>query len=156
MRPVPLLLALLATGCTLDSAVPLTETELASEVQAIEALDAALSQAAQAHDAALFASFFADDAIQMPPNAPRLDGRAAIQESAAGLFAPGVSLRFETHNVQVARLGDLATSRGKYYLIIDTPSGRIQDEGSYIEVWKKIAGEWKIVADIYNSDVPAG
>jgi uncharacterized protein (TIGR02246 family) len=146
----------LATGCTLDSSVPRTEAELAAEVQAIEALDEALTQAAQAGDAALFASFFAEDAIQMPPNAPQLEGRVAIQESAAGFLGSGVSLRFETSDVHVARLGDLATSRGKYYLVIDTPDGPVRDEGSYIEVWKRIDGEWKIVADIYNSDVPAG
>ncbi len=148
------LFALLAVSCAAETAVPLTQSELSSEAQVIRTLDAALSQAAQAQDAVLFASFFADDAIQMPPNAPALNGRASIQESAAGLLGPGVSLRFETQNVRIARLGDLATSRGKYYLVIEAPTGLIQDEGSFVEVWEKLNGDWKITLDIYNSDVP--
>lgn len=154
MKLLPLLLALLAVSCTGETAVPLTQSELSTEAQAIRTLDAALSEAAQVQDAVLFASFFADDAIQMPPNSQPLVGKASIQESAAGLFGPGVSLRFETQDVRVARLGDIATSRGKYYLVIDAPTGLIQDEGSYVEVWEKLNGNWKITLDIYNSDVP--
>ena len=48
----------------------------------------------------------------------------------------------------------MAFSRGKYFLTLDTPGGLIQDEGSYLEVWEKVAGQWKITADIYNSDLP--
>lgn len=157
MRPLSaaaLALAVVAAGCVDESAQPLSETALAAEVQAIEALDEALSEAAMARDAARFASFFADDAVQLPPGAPPLEGRAAIEEAAAGFFAAGATLSFANTNARVAAMGDLATSRGTYAWSLETADGVMRDEGSYIEVWQKVDGEWKIVEDIYNSDVP--
>jgi ketosteroid isomerase-like protein len=51
----------------------------------------------------------------------------------------------------------MAFSQGKYFLSLETPGGVIQDEGSYLEVWEKVEGEWKITADIYNTDLlPVG
>ena len=54
----------------------------------------------------------------------------------------------------MAEAGDMATSIGRWYLSLPTPEGTVRDEGSYLEVWQKVAGEWKITADIFNSDVP--
>ena len=32
----------------------------------------------------------------------------------------------------------------------------VADRGKFVEVWKKQAdGKWKVVADIFNSDLPA-
>ena len=135
---------------------PPAEVDLPAEAQAIRDLDVSLSQAAQDKDAEAFASFFAENATQLPPNSPQISGRNAIQEAAAGLLGAGADLRFETMDVKVARSGDLAFSKGKYFLSLETPDGLIQDEGSYIEVWEKVAGEWKIISDIYNSDLPSG
>jgi len=81
------LLPLLSIGCTPE---PPPGIDLAAEAQMIRDLDAALSEAAQNRDAEAFASFFAEDAIQLPPGAPLEDGRAVIQEDAAGLLGTGV------------------------------------------------------------------
>ena len=143
----------LLIGCSSQSPA---EIDLLAEAQAIRDLDVALSQAAQDKDPEAFTFFFAEDATQLPPNSPQISGRNAIQEAAAGLLGAGADLRFETMGVKVASSGDLAFSKGKYFLSLETPDGLIQDEGSYIEVWEKVAGEWKIISDIYNSDLPAG
>lgn len=82
-------------------------------------------------------------------------GRTAIQESAAGLLEAGADLRFESLEVRVSGAGDMAFSRGTYYLTLETPAGPIRDEGSYLEIWEKVNGEWRITVDIYNSDRPA-
>jgi hypothetical protein len=42
--------------------------------------------AAKARDAAKVASFYADDAVLMPPNAPPIHGRKAIQQDHEQLF----------------------------------------------------------------------
>ena len=147
------LLAGFLIGCAPGSP---PEADLAADAQTIRDLDVAFSQAAQDRDAAAFGLFFAENATQLPPNSPPLSGRAAIQEAAAGLLGAGADLRFETVDVKVSTSGDLAFSRGNYFLSLETPDGLIQDEGSYIEVWEKVAGGWKIIADIYNSDLPAG
>ena len=140
-------------GCAPES-VP--EVDRTTEAQAIRNLDAALSEAAQKRDPEAYSAFFAEEAVQLPPNGPPATGRATIQEGAAGMFGAGADLRFETLDVKVASSGDLAVSRGKYFLRMQTPGGPIQDEGSFLEVWEKVSGEWKITADIYNSDLPEG
>jgi len=48
----------------------------------------------------------------------------------------------------------MAVSRGRWFLSIPTPDGPIKDEGSFVEVWEKVSGKWKITVDIYNSDLP--
>lgn len=148
-----LLLVALSAGCAPD---PPPGVDLGAEAQAIRDLDARLSRAAQNRDAEAFGAFFAENAVQLPPGSPPLRGRTAIQESAAGLLGAGADLRFETLEVKVSTFGDMAFSRGMFYLTLETPGGPIRDEGSYLEVWEKVAGEWKITADIYNSDLPAG
>jgi len=37
---------------------------------------------------------------------------------------------------------------------METPDGQLSDSGKYLIVWKKIAGEWKAIIDISNSDNP--
>lgn len=152
-RLVLFLFPLTSLGCAGD--IP-PEIDLAAEAQTIRDLDVALSDAAQNRDAGAFGSFFAEDAIQLPPDAPPERGRAVIQEGAAGLLGSGADLRFETVEVRVAGSGDMAVSRGRWFLIHHTPNGPVHDEGSYVEVWEKVAGEWKITVDIYNRDLPEG
>jgi uncharacterized protein (TIGR02246 family) len=146
------LLPLLMVGCATE---PAPEVDLAAEAQAIRDLDVALSEAAQARDAAAFAAFFSEDIVQMPPDAPPIHGRAELHAGAAGLLeGAGADLRFENLDVKVASSGDMAVSRGMWYLTIETPEGPVPDEGSYIEVWEKVDGRWQITWDIYNRDLP--
>lgn len=142
-----------SAGCAPDSG---PVVDLPAEAQAIRDLDAGLSAAAQNRDATAFGAFFAEGAVQLPPGSPPLRGRTAIQESAAGLLGAGADLRFESLEVSVSGSGDMAFSRGRYYLTLETPAGPIRDEGSYLEIWEKVGGEWRITVDIYNSDLPAG
>ena len=49
----------------------------------------------------------------------------------------------------------MALDRGTYSLTI-APDGTAQtDTGKYVVVWRKIGREWKVAADIFNSDLPA-
>ncbi|MGH7983124.1 MAG: YybH family protein, partial [Candidatus Udaeobacter sp.] len=72
------------------------------------------------------------------------------------LASPGVAISWKTAKVEVARSGDLAYTTGTYELTMNDASGKpINDRGKYVEVWKKQAdGKWKVVADIWNSDLP--
>ena len=56
----------------------------------------------------------------------------------------------------VARSGDLAYMIGTYELSLNDASGKpVHDRGKYAEVWKKQTdGQWKVVADMFNSDLP--
>jgi hypothetical protein len=40
-------------------------------------------------------------------------------------------------------------------MVLNGPDGDLLDVGKYLAVWKKIDGEWYIVALSYSSDAPA-
>jgi uncharacterized protein (TIGR02246 family) len=114
-------------------------------------------QLVKAKDAAGIAELYAEDGAVMPPNAPIGKGRAAIQQTWASMMAtPGFGLTFVPEQIIVSSSGDMALDRGTYTLNF-TPNGTAQtDTGKYVVVWRKIGGEWKVAADIFNSDMGAG
>jgi len=99
------------------------------------------------------AALYAEDAIVLPSNQAAVQGRAAIQ-AALEAFPPISNSQFQV--LEIEGLGDLAYSRGTYSMTV-TPAGAapIEDRGKYIEIWRKQAdGSWKILRDIWNSDLP--
>ena len=112
-------------------------------------------QLVKAKDAAGIAELYSEDGAVMPPNAPIGKGRAAIQQTwAAMMGTPGFSLTFVPEQIIVSSSGDMALDRGTYKLAV-APDGTVQnDTGKYVVVWRKIGGEWKAAADIFNSDGP--
>ena len=113
-------------------------------------------QLVKAKDAEGIAALYAEDGAVMPPNAPIGKGRAAIQQTWASMMqTPGFDLTITPEQILVSSSGDMALDRGTYSLTI-APGGTTQtDTGKYVVVWRKIGGEWKAAADIFNSDLPA-
>lgn len=130
----------------------------ASADQAIHQLDADFMQAANAGNAAgLVKAFYSADAVLLPPNRPIVQGRRDIQGFLQGLMEAGLTaIKLET--TSVASAGDLAYGRGRYTLSLNPPDGApIEDRGKYVVVYRRQAnGSWRAVADIFNSDQPAG
>jgi uncharacterized protein (TIGR02246 family) len=142
------------TGATEEAAA----TEAATVRAEIEAISDRFEQALLAEDAATVGTFYAEDAIALPPGAPRAEGRAAIQALFASWFeqipAPeGFTLT--TNDVQLAGSGDIAYEVGTYTSRGTSPEGEAYDEaGKYLVVWKNLDGEWMIVRDAWNIDAP--
>ena len=111
----------------------------------------------RARDVNGIADLYAADAVAMPPNQPIVSGRDAIREFwRATVQIPELSLTFEPQQIDVSSSGDLAIDRGTYRLT-GKPNGHELDEsGKYIEVWRKVGDDWKVAANIYNSDTPPG
>jgi uncharacterized protein (TIGR02246 family) len=125
----------------------------ASEEQRIRELSQQASRAVQSKDATTFASFYAEDAVVMNANQRAIQGRDAIRRMAAEMFSlPNFAFSFTPTRIEVAEGGDLAYEAGTYRFAADLTGGRLDDEGKYVTVWKKVGGEWKIVSDINNSD----
>ena len=113
-------------------------------------------QLVKAKDAAAIAAPYTEDGAVMPPNAPIGKGRAAIQQAWASMMrTPGFDLTFNPEQIAISSSGDMALDRGTYSLTV-APAGTTQtDTGKYGVVWRKIGGDWKAVADIFNSNLPA-
>ena len=126
--------------------------------QALRDLDAKWSAAAGAKDVDKTVSYYSEDAVVMPPNAPSATTRETIRSAwKEMLTTPGAAISWKTTKVEVAKAEDLAYVSGTYEETTTDASGKpVKDHGKYVEVWKKQAdGTWKVVADIWNSDLPA-
>ena len=125
--------------------------------QALRDLDAQWSAAAGSKDLEKTISFYSEDAIVLPTNAPAATTKDAIRNTWRDLLAsPGLAISWKTTKVEVAKSGDIAYTTGTYELAMNDASGKpINDRGKYVEVWKKQAdGKWKVAIDIWNSDLP--
>jgi uncharacterized protein (TIGR02246 family) len=138
-------------GCAAAPPVDLT-----AEADAIRARGAGIVSAEASQDAELSTSFYARDAISQPSGSPQVEGRDAIREL-YGHFFSGMLKDFEsaTTHIDVAASGDLAYEYGINRMVLNGPDGDLLDVGKYLAVWKKIDGEWYIVALSYSSDAPA-
>ena len=89
------------------------------------------------------------------PRIAEVKRTAAIAEAwGAMLQAPGATLTWTPTLIRVANAGDLAYDVGTYTFSFDGPDGKVTDTGKYVTVWTKVDGQWKIAADIGNSDLP--
>ena len=120
--------------------------------------DAKWSAAAGAKDIDKTVSYYSEDAVVMPPNAPSAKTRETIRSAwKEMLTTPGAAISWKATKVEVAKSGDLACVSGTYEETTTDASGKpVKDHGKYVEVWEKQAdGTWKCGADIWNSDLPA-
>jgi uncharacterized protein (TIGR02246 family) len=133
----------------------LPDTRAADE-QTIKDLDAQWSKTAATHDVDGTVAYYSDDAVLLPPNEPLVTGKQALRASWAVLLSPNTALSWQVTKVDVARSGELAYVVGTYALTAKDAHGKASmDRGKIIEVFKKQTdGVWKVVADMYNSDLP--
>jgi uncharacterized protein (TIGR02246 family) len=127
-----------------------------TEAQAIRGRIRDWVAAVQRRDAPAIAEFYTREGRFLCPNAPIAVGREAVAAMWGKLLGlANVSLSFGPDLVEVAQSGELAYDLGRYSLSFDGSSGRVEDRGKYVVVWKKEDGAWKAAADILNSDMPA-
>ena len=145
-------LVMLAAGCGKEE----PKDTRATDEAAIRNTDAQWAKAALSKDVDATVAYYSDDAALLPPNAPMASDKASIRAAWAGLLGPDTSLSWQATKVDVARSGDLGYVMGTYQMESKDAAGKEEaDRGKFVEVWKKQAdGNWKTVADIFNSDLP--
>ncbi len=122
--------------------------------RAVRAADASFLSAVGAHDINKAAAVYASDAVLMNPNAPAATG-AGIRKSWSDLFAlPGETLTWTPTRIEVAPSGDMASETGTYQMSYTGQNGKVTDGGNFVTVWRKSAGQWKIVTDAAISSTP--
>lgn len=147
-------LVVLLAGC---ENLPLRPDTHADE-NAIRQADLDWSKAAASKDVAKVVSCYAEDGAIYPPNAPVSAGLPAIKVAWTGMVnLPGFMINWVPSRVEVAKAGDLGWSTGTYQISMNVPGSAANDHGKYVAVWKKQAdGNWKVEADIFNSDLAPG
>lgn len=108
-------------------------------------------KAFNAKDAAGVAATYTDDGVFMPPNLEAVAGHVGIQFFMTKEFTLSISgMLMNTPEIVV--LDDYAYTRGSYTLLDD--KGATLDHGKFLEIWKRTDQGWRILRNIYNSDLP--
>jgi uncharacterized protein (TIGR02246 family) len=144
------LLLVLACGCAHQ------DGNRAADVEAIKEASMAWDNAWNAADADKLASLYTDDAIAMGPNASARVGKDVIRASAKQYFD-----RFSEENrsvVEDVRIsGNLAVARGTQETETSPRVGgdTVRDKANWISVYQRQSdGSWKILWEIFTSDLP--
>ncbi len=148
---VATLLVLAISGCA-------PQVDVAVEEAAIRSEDADCLKAWAAKDVDRGLSCYSDDASVFPSNGPIATGKEAIRAVWSQMFeTPGFALSWDISKLEVSRAGDLAYAHGTYESMVNDAAGNpVTERGKWVGVYKKQAdGQWKMVADIGNSDGPA-
>lgn len=132
-------------GCTSHPTI-----DVAAEAEAIRGLDQRWQAAAAAKDVEAVLSYYAPQVVKMGANAPAQVGRESLREGYQAVFSdPDFSYGWSIEVVEVAASGDLAYARGTYRI-----TSPFEEVGKYLSIWKRIGGEWKVIAECVNSDIP--
>lgn len=118
-----------------------------SDKDQIKALDAQVANGINSGDSDVIAAQYTEDAIIMPPGAPLIEGKAAIQEYwQAGIDGGLTDVRITPSQVDV--LGERSVTVGT----VTGQMGEAKLAGKYIVVAKNTGDGWKIHQDIWNFD----
>jgi ketosteroid isomerase-like protein len=104
-------------------------------------------------------SYWADDAIVLPPGAPALVGKQAIREFVTqSLEMPGFSISWEANQAAVSASGDMGYTVGTNRVTMAAADGTpVTTVGKAVAVWRKEPnGTWRCVLDIWNADSQPG
>lgn len=103
-------------------------------------------------DGAALAAMYSADAVVMAPGAEALKGREAIQAGLQAAIDQAGGSQMALKPSDIMSSGDVAIEVGTF--VETTADGSHKDHGKYIAIWKNVDGNWKIVRDIWNSNMP--
>ncbi len=133
------------------------QSNLVSELQE---LSARMDRAMVEGDVETGLAFYADDAVVLPNNAPKIVGKAALRKSWDDQRKSGVTFGSFTGKVEQAwECGGMVYSVGSYAMSANVPGvpRPMADKGKYLAVYRRAAdGKLQIVYDIWNTDVEYG
>ena len=128
-----------------------------ADVQVIKDNEAQWNRDFVAKDADKLLAHYADNAVLIAPGMPAASGKDTIRKELAEMVTdPALSLQFQAADVQVAKSGDIAYTRGAYQMTMTDPASKqvVHDHGSYVTTYsKQTDGSWKAVVDIASSEV---
>lgn len=150
--PITISLALASVACRARSGEPSALS--AADVAAIKSTEGKWVQAILAGDWATGAAVHTEAAVRMPPNAPDVRGRAAVQASLTQMGKPSA---FTLSSLEIEGRGDLAYAWETFSITFpgEASSRGTTTTGRGLVVLRKQAdGSWLASRVIWNSDQP--
>jgi ketosteroid isomerase-like protein len=131
------------------------KVDILAEADAIRNLENLWIVANKTKDVDKVLTFFSNEAILIEPNTPICEGLQSIKEIWESM-ATDTTFLWDTYSatidkIEVAASGDLAYVRGITRMKIKIPDGLTEYTARWVEIWKKIDGQWKAALAIANS-----
>jgi ketosteroid isomerase-like protein len=117
----------------------------------IAAANAQFSAAAAKGDGAGLAALYSPLGQVMPPGSDPIRGTDAIQKFWQGALDSGIA-GIGLKTLEVYGHGPTATEVGEYEL--RDKAGKVLDHGKYIVVWQQADGHWKLLRDMFSTNIP--
>jgi uncharacterized protein (TIGR02246 family) len=132
-----------------------TQSLTSEDLEAVQSIFDRVPQYLASNDFQSWSELFDEDAILMPPNAPRVQGRAAIR--AFGESLPKM-IAITFYDVEIEGQGDFAVGRSAIRQTIQLDgAGEVNDTAKQLAVMQKQAdGTWLVTTVMYSSDLPIG
>ena len=104
-------------------------------------------------------SLWSDDGVRMPPNGPTRPGVAQITEEVKPVLEQ-FKANLKITSIEEARVfGDIGLTRCSYNFAVTPKAGGdkiiVEPDGKALTIYEKqLDGNWKIIYDCFNSNVP--
>ncbi len=99
---------------------------------------------------------YGPDAIVLRPNVPPMRGTASIREFFFTQLDAGMG-EVEMESLRTEVFGDIAYEAGRCQMLVPVAMGQRREErGKYLITLARQAGDWKILADCWSSDLSLG
>ena len=123
-----------------------------AEERAIRGQEQRWQESLRAGDSAGIGGFYTDDGYYLPQDSDGYAGATSVSARWLGERRFGLTdLAREPKRIEVANSGDIAYEVGTYKVKWNSKErGPGEAAGNYVTVWKKVGGEWKTAAYIWN------
>jgi ketosteroid isomerase-like protein len=101
-------------------------------------------------------SLYIPDGLVLRSNIPPVRGTAAIREFFFSILGAGLG-DVELEPLRVEVFGEIAYEAGRFNMLVPVAMGKRREErGKYMILAARQAGDWKIIADCWSSDLNLG
>lgn len=143
---------------TILSSCHSSHTDIQAEKDAIRDLDRLWTEDIRNKRTDNIMDMMASDAVFMMDNLTIIEGRDAVRDAQLAWYAD-TTIDFSTFQAEIVDIemslsGDMAYVRGIESYSQKLPEGITQQNNKWINIWKKVEGEWKAAVAISNSDNP--
>ena len=124
--------------------------------KAVEGTWEKYSAAINTGDADSWIALWDENGVQLPPDSPPIQGKAAIDAANRPGFADPIE-EFTIYLDETVAAGGYGYARGTYSFVLpaSADSPRLFFEGKYLTIYKRQAdGTWKIYRDCFNFNGP--
>lgn len=149
-------MGLIFLGFTLRAQQGMGSSSSAAEEKAIKDISKSWLDMEKSNNIDGIVQLFDNEATLYRSNSEPIKGPEAIRKRLTEEREknPKEVVDWSTDKVEVSSSGDLAVEFGKFNVKNSGLSANESDEGTYVTVYRKKNGEWKIIADVSTSTKP--